>query len=515
MTSFSFEGNSVVLKNHNNLKSHKKSPQRKNPPAKNHARQTNPSRKGARKTRSSKSLVKAKIFVGGIPSSFTSQDLLEYFQGFGDFPAIKLKTKKRNKNVNLGFGTITVAKPVAIKILETNFHYIKGHKIECQRFVKTHKSRSKLINDKKIKTLYIIEPPESMDEENLKDFFGHFGKIENSYILPERKVPLPDVPKSASKRAEVDPNLPNFEILKKKALILFETSEAARAAYQMSLDGELVFEGIGIKLEYKWPTRVEKILTERREKAREERRQQLKKEARKEDHGEQDTRKKAKLKERDDLGRGLVKGDRSSRTVIKKPKKRAFKPNSGQENPTKRPTMKRTPTPERGKVPVPVLRIKESGHRVEEGSRKIQSKSERTPKNHKNRERIESAKTQPEKELTQSELLNSIPKSLQRTRNDFRPSYFRGFWGDLGQKLEEHRRSFKPSQTQYKHSQTQPNHSGSNIRIIAQKSALQQTTSSPKHASSIHRLVNTPGGQLQRPHPQTFTQGDRFGQISF
>ena len=217
------------------------------------------SREGSEKLQVSSPRSKAKIFVGGIPSNFTSQDLEEYFQTFGEILAINLKTKKKNSNVKLGFGTITAEKSTVDKILTTNFHYIQGRKVECQRFIKNNKSKNQLIMDKMLRTLYVIEPLESMSENNWIAFFGRFGRIENFYILPERRVPFQSNPDILGRDHQARQKSQKYDFLKKKALILFETSEGARAAYLQSQRRELVIEGAVVKLAYKWPEQVKNM----------------------------------------------------------------------------------------------------------------------------------------------------------------------------------------------------------------------------------------------------------------
>ena len=183
---------------------------------------------------------KTRIFIGGVPSHFKEQDLKEYFEAFGPIFSVKLKKKKKTSEVNLGFGTITVDCETAERVLVTNFHVIQGRKIECQRFVKNNKADNKMIRDKKLKTLYITEPQAGMDEARMKVFFGKIGELENAYILPERKIPSDE------------PDL-EFEVLKKKALLLFRSVGDARKVLQLSESGGLVFEGEKVVVHHKWP----------------------------------------------------------------------------------------------------------------------------------------------------------------------------------------------------------------------------------------------------------------------
>ena len=420
-------------------------------------------------------LLKTKIFIGGIPSHFTKEDLLEYFKTFGEVLSLKLKTKKKNANVNLGFGTITVDKEIADKILVTNFHYIKDRKIECQRFVKSNKSRSKLIKDKKLKTLYINHPPESMNEQNMKAFFAKFGKIENAYILPERRIPVPSNPKNQQEGGEPVIKKPTkYEVLKKKVLILFETIQVARAVHQKSQQGGVVFEGEVVKLDYKWPEEVERIL--KKEKEEEEAR-------------------------------------RKNATTQSQSK------DSETEEPNQQAVTKEVKRPEASLFPIPILTNKQKkameSKTSQKKSKKTQSKEKgtekkkklrRTPtKTHEGREQ-----QQQEEGLSQAELLRNLPLHLQRTMKPARPPYFPGFWGILFQKEEERRRNHRPYRKEYNHTECEPNHDGYNIRLkmsLKRNSLLIQSLSQAQYINANNLFT---GVQFQRMAGPNFTLGARF-----
>ena len=534
MRSLSLKVNLVVSKNHKHQKStHNESVGEKNnsQEEKEDPSPIDPSRQGEQDLSASPPSVMAKIFVGGIPSTSTTEDLIKYFQAFGEVLGIELKTKRKNVNVNLGYGTITVQKSTADKILDSNFHYINGRKIECQRFVLSNKSRSKLINDKKIKTLYISEPPESMNDNNLRAFFEKFGEIENCYILPERRVPLPPEPKSADgedEKEEGSLGVTKFDVLRKKALILFRTSEGAREAYEKSRQGEVVFDGVVIKLDYKWPKKADKILNKRREQ---EKATKLQKEEGEEDLVAQENDLKDSGSEEEEtvnLGPKVVNQERGSKRIKEKHKKSSKNNKISQNLTIKTPSKMRSADQhqlERGYLPIPLLEKKEFGKRGEMRSRIVHQKSEpiqknlrNHQKNHKNQEKNHSQKTRRNSELTQKQLLTNLPKSLQRSKNMTRPGYYPGFWGNLFQRLEENRRHYKPGQREYKHKgyQPEPIHTGKNIRINMQNTHFRGSIFSYRNApiTHIHSGLYNLRGQFYRSSAPALTEGTTFGQFS-
>ena len=460
----SLRGKDDVFESTNHKNSHQNSLAVKTLTEKEKSKQKS-SRQGSDKLEAGHDLLRAKIFIGGIPSNFTQQDLLDYFQTFGEVLAIKLKTKKKNANVNLGFGTISVTKPTAEKILEANFHYIQGRKVECQRFVKCKKSKSELIKDKKLRTLYIIEPPESINERNLKTFLEKFGKIENCYILPERKVPVPAKPSQLGDDS-VCSKSDKYDFLKKKALILFETSETARAAYQKSHQGKLIIQGFVIKLAYKWPDQVKKILRERKKLAREE---LLKRQAEEEGQIQQD-----------------LLGEINMKTENLK---------SG------------------GLMPIPVFDQNQTQKAIIDRRDKL--KSQQKEKILRNSKKIESERKSQYQELTQAELLDNLPDCLKRDMSKTRPRYFQGFWGNIIQRLEEHRRLSKPGKAQYKHADHDPLHSGLNIQINMKNKAERRSVLSFKNANSIFSLLTTFPNQFERSNQAVFTKGSSGNLFGF
>ena len=531
MRSLSLKVNLVVSKNHKHQKStHNESVGEKNnsQEEKEDPSPIDPSRQGEQDLSASPPSVMAKIFVGGIPSTSTTEDLIKYFQAFGEVLGIELKTKRKNVNVNLGYGTITVQKSTADKILDSNFHYINGRKIECQRFVLSNKSRSKLINDKKIKTLYISEPPESMNEKNLRTFFEKFGEIENCYILPERRVLLPVQPKSAGgedEKEEGSLGVTKFDVLRKKALILFRTSEGAREACEKSRQGEVVFDGVVIKLDYKWPKKAEKILNRRRNEAKMiDLQQEVGEEGlRAEENDLKDMA--CDEEERINVDPEIANKERDRRIFTEKNKKSSKHQKNCKNKKTQIPSKMRTSSDqhqrEREYPPIPVLRRKESGKKGEMRSRMTPKKSkpiQNNTKKQKNRRRNQTHKIRRNSELTQKRLLKNLPKSLQRSKSRLRPGYYPGFWGNLFQGLEENRRYYKPGQIEYKHKghQPEPFHTGRNIRINIPKSDFRGSILSSRIAPTPHiqSCLSNPGDQLHRSSAPGLTQGTEFGQFS-
>ena len=325
-----------------------------------------------------------------------------------------------------------------------------------------------------------------------------------------------------------------FDVLKKKALILFQSAEAGREAYHQSKKGKLVFDGVKIKLSYKFPRLVEKILTQRKEAAKE---AVLQKEPEKEvKGGEEDLIDKPMTEKNRDQnknsslgvqviskGEGIELDSQEQKTkIVEKNKKETDQLRVGLQVPRIIPTSARS----QGMASTPVFKSKEY-YQKETRNQKIEekfypkAKIEKNRKNRKfreNRRIIEKSQGQQLQELTQGELLKDLPKDLQRRRNQVRPCIFGGFWGVLSQKREEHRRHFKPGQKQYNHTEHKELINSiisdeENLQINIKKSDLVKPI--PSSLNSHPVSTNTQFRQFRLSCGPFYPQGDQFHQFSF
>ncbi|XP_077332289.1 heterogeneous nuclear ribonucleoprotein D-like isoform X2 [Lithobates pipiens] len=122
-----------------------------------------------------------KMFIGGLSWDTSKKDLTEYLARFGEVLDCTIKTDPVTGR-SRGFGFVLFKEAISVdKVLE----------------LKEHKLDGKLIDPKRAKALKGKEPPKKVfvgglspdtTEEQIKDYFGGFGEIENIELPMDTKT---------------------------------------------------------------------------------------------------------------------------------------------------------------------------------------------------------------------------------------------------------------------------------------------------------------------------------------
>ncbi|KAE8631011.1 hypothetical protein XENTR_v10001045 [Xenopus tropicalis] len=122
-----------------------------------------------------------KMFIGGLSWDTSKKDLTEYLSRFGEVVDCTIKTDPVTGR-SRGFGFVLFKDAVSVdKVLETKEHKLDG----------------KLIDPKRAKALKGKEPPKKVfvgglspetTEEQIKQYFGGFGEIENIELPMDTKT---------------------------------------------------------------------------------------------------------------------------------------------------------------------------------------------------------------------------------------------------------------------------------------------------------------------------------------
>lgn len=122
-----------------------------------------------------------KMFIGGLSWDTSKKDLTEYLSKFGEVLDCTIKTDPITGR-SRGFGFVLFKDAVSVdKVLETKEHKLDG----------------KLIDPKRAKALQGKEPPKKVfvgglspdtTEEQIKEYFGGFGEIENIELPMDAKT---------------------------------------------------------------------------------------------------------------------------------------------------------------------------------------------------------------------------------------------------------------------------------------------------------------------------------------
>lgn len=126
-----------------------------------------------------------KIFVGSIPASFKTEELLKYFQKYGELEGFSETPQNGNKDHICGI--LICQNEMTVKRILENKHILKGQVLDCHIFLKGNKLK-KYLDELNKRNIYVTEIPYECTYNQLKCVFGKFGKIQNIKFLLSKKV---------------------------------------------------------------------------------------------------------------------------------------------------------------------------------------------------------------------------------------------------------------------------------------------------------------------------------------
>lgn len=127
------------------------------------------------------------IFVGGLSSSVTNQDLYTYFLQFGSIKRCDIQVWKNNPEKCRGFAIVEPAeRETFVKILRGQ-HRLKGRPIECKKLIKDKDLLNSYSQELVERKIFVSGLSKSVDDQTLKDFFSQFGPVEIAYIIKHHK----------------------------------------------------------------------------------------------------------------------------------------------------------------------------------------------------------------------------------------------------------------------------------------------------------------------------------------
>jgi len=126
-----------------------------------------------------------KLFIGGLNYNTTTESLKRYFQQFGTLTdAVVMRNPKNNKSKGFGFVTYERAY-MADNAQLARPHNVDGKEVESKRVVNRENSKraEHLIQTLKI---FVGGLKDTVDEQDLKDYFSQFGNIVRVTIITDR-----------------------------------------------------------------------------------------------------------------------------------------------------------------------------------------------------------------------------------------------------------------------------------------------------------------------------------------
>ncbi|KAL7061276.1 hypothetical protein AAHC03_09973 [Spirometra sp. Aus1] len=126
-----------------------------------------------------------KMFIGGLNPLTTAENLRSYFQAFGSIKECMIMRDPLTKR-SRGFGFVTFVDAASVeKVLETGPHFLDSKKIDPKLAV-PRKPAPNLRAMTKTNKVFIGGVATSTTNEELKDYFCQFGKIEACELMMDK-----------------------------------------------------------------------------------------------------------------------------------------------------------------------------------------------------------------------------------------------------------------------------------------------------------------------------------------
>ncbi|XP_035227781.1 heterogeneous nuclear ribonucleoproteins A2/B1-like [Stegodyphus dumicola] len=128
-----------------------------------------------------------KLFVGGIDSSITESDLINYFEKFGTVTGCTIH-RDRDTGRSRGFGFITFQEPASVDAVQLSRpHIINGCEVTLKRAVPREffQEFDGLLT---VNRIFVGGLRSEIQESDIREYFSNFGKIRKVDIMMDRNT---------------------------------------------------------------------------------------------------------------------------------------------------------------------------------------------------------------------------------------------------------------------------------------------------------------------------------------
>lgn len=127
------------------------------------------------------------IFIGGLASNASNQELMSYFSQFGKIQDCKVQVWKNNPTKCRGFALLSAGDHAAYNLILATAHKFNGRPIECKKLIKDKNELNSYSKDLTDRKLFVSGLAKSVTDVDLKNFFSQFGPVEIAYIIKHHK----------------------------------------------------------------------------------------------------------------------------------------------------------------------------------------------------------------------------------------------------------------------------------------------------------------------------------------
>lgn len=120
------------------------------------------------------------LFVGGLSSSTTEENLFRHFSLFGKIAKVKV-ARHSNTKQSKGFGYLVIRDPISMQNILQSVHIVGGRRVDVQVASRAPRSKS---NEQALlqRKVFTTNLPQGLSEAEFFEIFSAFGEIRNGYI---------------------------------------------------------------------------------------------------------------------------------------------------------------------------------------------------------------------------------------------------------------------------------------------------------------------------------------------
>ncbi len=127
------------------------------------------------------------LFVGGLASTVTNEDLHLHFCQFGSILKCEVQVWKNNPEKCRGFAIVHVRDSKTFESILRATHRLKGRPVECKRMIREKEALLEYNQGLVERKLFVSGLAKSVDDQKLREFFSQFGPLEMAYIIKHHK----------------------------------------------------------------------------------------------------------------------------------------------------------------------------------------------------------------------------------------------------------------------------------------------------------------------------------------